>query len=368
MRFILLVLIYILSNQITCAQSEFQDSIAHKLTFHFNGDSFLKNNEYFGRFTEGFTGIGFILQPYIQYNIDNKTTVSLGYHFLKFSGLDNVSEAIPLFRIQSKLQDNLMVILGHLKGGRLHELSQPLYRIDYDYQNQIEYGLQFILDSDWINSDVWLHWEKFIQKNDPFPEELYVGSKTSFSLIKNNKYLVALNGELLISHLGGQIDLAENPDRTILNYSVGPSVSFFISPSAEVSFDFIYYKSSLVKQVTDRNSPFYIPLGSGSAIYPQVYFQTQNFTTSFGYWNANSFVSPRGESLFFSISDFDRSVIEEDRKLLTSSVSYDYKPFHYLSFVAQAGLYYDTVNEQLDYTYGIRAFLNLNFKLNKADD
>jgi len=363
MRLVVIVLIYIVTNQIGSSQSEIEDSIEHKLTFHFNTNTFIKNNEYFGAFTKGFTGIGFILQPHLQYKIDNHTTVSLGYHVLKYSGLDSFSEAIPLFRIETILKNDLTLIIGHLKGGRHHQLSEPLYRIDRDYQNQIEYGVQSLFEKEWISMDTWLHWEKFIQKNDPFPEELYVGSNTTIRLFRHKGFSASLTSELLISHLGGQIDAALNPDRTILNYSVGPKFTFKLSATTDLSFEYVYYKSSVVKQVADRTSLFFIPLESGSAVYPQLYIDHNSINASIGFWNANSFVSPRGEFLFFSLSDYDQSIVEEDRNLWTSSLSYDFKPFHYLSLFTQLGLYYDVSNDQLDYTYGLRILLKLNFSL-----
>lgn len=363
MRCFVCIILIIGSHQILYAQDIYEDSIAHKLTFHVNANPFIKNNEYFGSFTKGFTGIGFILQPQIKYSIDDRTTLSLGYHFLKYSGINSFSEAIPLFRLKSRLFKDFTFIFGHLNGARQHELSEPLYRFDNDYQNQIEYGIQFLIDKKRFKSDVWLHWEQFIKKDDPFPEELYVGSKTWLQLYKKRNFSFQIWNEMLISHLGGQIDLSSNPDRTILNYSIGPEFTFQIKKESKLSFTYVFYKSTIVKQVKNQNSPFYIPLDSGSAHYPQVHFEQHDIKLLLGYWHASSFVSPRGEYLFFSVSDFNSSVVEKDRKLWTSSVSYTFKPFHYLSIFAHTGFYYDPIHDQFDYTYGLRALLILNFSL-----
>jgi len=208
MRCFVCIILIIGSHQILYAQDIYEDSIAHKLTFHVNANPFIKNNEYFGSFTKGFTGIGFILQPQIKYSIDE------------------------------------------------HELSEPLYRFDNDYQNQIEYGIQFLIDKKRFKSDVWLHWEQFIKKDDPFPEELYVGSKTWLQLYKKRNFSFQIWNEMLISHLGGQIDLSSNPDRTILNYSIGPEFTFQIKKESKLSFTYVFYKSTIVKQVKNQNSPF----------------------------------------------------------------------------------------------------------------
>lgn len=345
------------------SQLEYQDSVRQKLTFQFNADAFLKNNEYFNPYTEGFTGIGIILQPKLHFQIDKRTSISLGYHFLKFSGLNNFSEAIPLFQIDTEFTQDIHLIIGQLQGGRLHKLSEPLYRIDNDYQNQIEYGLQLLILKDWLRSDVWLHWDQFIKKDDPFPEEIYAGSTQRLTVLNRHKFGLDLSAELLISHLGGQIDAADNPDRTILNYSFGPTFTYKLTAQSIFSAECLFYKSSVVKQVADTQSQYFIPFESGNAWYSRLQLSVPSIDVKLGYWSGTGFISPIGESLFLSVSDFDPDFTEEHRKLLTTHVEYAASMFDYLSIYAQSGLYYDTATNHLDYMYGLRFLLQLGFKL-----
>lgn len=363
MRFLFIFLIYFGLENSVSAQA-YQDSVEHKLSFHFTGDSFLKNNEFFSPHTEGFTGIGFIIQPRANYQIDKRSSVELGYHFLKYSGLNSFSEAIPLFTIRSTFKPGWTVLLGAIQGGAKHKLSEPFYRIDNDYQNQIEYGIQSLFDYDWMSSDLWLHWEQFIKKDDPFPEEVYAGNTTKILLSQMKSFSIHINSELLISHLGGQIDADDNPDRTILNYAIGPSLSYNQSERFKMTLKYLFYKSSITKQVADRQSPFYIPFDAGHAHYPQLNVTVHKFIVTTGYWLSNSFVSPRGEFLFSSIADNNAVFLAAMRRIWTNVLTYDIVPFPYLSLSVFGSTYYDRIEDHIDYHYGIRALVNLQFKKN----
>jgi len=361
MRWIVSMLLLLFSIQCVDAQENKPDSTSQKFTFHLNADSFLKNNEYFSPHTDGFTGIGLILQPHSRYQIDQNSSITLGYHFLKFSGLNSFSEAIPLITIQTSLYKGWTLLLGTIKGAAKHKLTEPLYRIDNDYQNQIEYGIQSLFDYEWINADIWLHWEQFIKKDDPFPEEVFVGS-TSRILIKTfDSFRLHLNSEFLVSHLGGQIDASDNPDRTVLNYSLGPSVTLSAGSTLDITFKYQYYKSSIVKQVADNQSPLFIPFDSGHAHYPQVRIKSGGLQISTGYWSSESFVSPRGEFLFSSLSDINPLFLSSVRHLWTNMLTYDSKPFPYLALSVFGITYYDSILNHIDYSYGLRAIVKLDF-------
>lgn len=361
MRFLFIFLIYFGLMSCVYAQS-YEDSVSHKLSLHFTGDSFLKNNEFFSPHTEGFTGIGFIIQPRLNYQIDERSSVELGYHFLKYSGLNSFSEAIPLFTIRSTVKPGWTVLLGSIEGGAKHKLSEPFYRIDNDYQNQIEYGIQSLLDYDWISSDLWLHWEQFIKKDDPFPEEVYGGNTSKIRITQTKTFSIHLNSELLISHLGGQIDADDNPDRTILNYAVGPSLTHQHNQNLKLTLKYLFYKSSVTKQVADSQSQFYIPFATGHAHYPQLKILANTFSVTTGYWSSNSFVSPRGEFLFSSLSDNNAKYSEAIRKIWTNVLTYDINPFPYLRLSVFGSTYFDAIEKHLDYHYGLRALLKLYFK------
>lgn len=360
MRCVVSILLLITTFGSVSAQQSVQDSSSQKFTYHLNADSFLKNNEYFSPHTDGFTGIGIILQPHLRYQIDGNSSIKLGYHFLKFSGLNSFSEAIPLITIQTSFYEGWTLLLGSINGAAKHNLSEPLYRIDNDYQNQIEYGIQSLLEFDWIDADIWLHWEQFIKKDDPFPEEVFAGSTSRILVKKFEAFALHVNSEFLVSHLGGQIDASDNPDRTILNYSFGPSLSYSPAKDIDLTFKYLFYKSSVVKQVADVQSQYYLPVDSGQAHYPQISLRYRKLKLTAGYWSSDSFISPRGEYLFSSLSDINPLFLSSIRHLWTNVLTYDFNPFPYIALSVFGNTYFDSLNEHIDYSYGLRALLKLD--------
>ncbi len=340
------------------AQEATQDTITSKYSATLPTHFFIKNNEYFNPYTEGFTGIGVIVQPSASYHFDEKSKLTVGVHFLKYSGLNSFSEIIPLIRFESQLLELLTLIVGNIDGASKHKLSEPLYRYDLDYQNRVEYGLQVLISSERIKSDTWLHWDQFIEKNDPFPEELFVGNVTRFDLVKKQKVDFSINTELLISHVGGQIDKASNPDRTLLNYSISPSVSFGLQ---KLNLTFIpgFYNFSIVNGNQLNNGLLFLSEESGHGFWYQLKSDLKKLEWTIGFWDATNFYSPIGESLYFSYNDETRNLISSERSLVTSSLHFPWQPFEYLHLDVGYRGYYDTDTRQFDYTVYFNCLVSL---------
>ncbi|MEA1986719.1 MAG: hypothetical protein U9N76_04440, partial [Candidatus Marinimicrobia bacterium] len=141
------------------------DTCEKKIYLNFESTSFIKNNEYFHHFTKGYTGIGFFIKPTIEYYLTKNTKANLGIYLLKYSGVDNFTQSIPIFTIQHKLTKNTDLIFGNIYGTLNHKLEEPLFRFDTYYQNNIEYGLQLLHNSKYLQSDIWMNWDKFIFNN-----------------------------------------------------------------------------------------------------------------------------------------------------------------------------------------------------------
>ena len=353
MLFLLTTLSYSIQGQ-----SLEQDSTSHRFEASIPVHFFIKNNEYFNPYTDGFTGIGVIAQPSFAYRFDEKSKFSVGLHVLKFSGIDSFSEVIPLIRFQTNIIKPLTLIFGSIDGAQQHQLSEPFYRYDLNYQNRVEYGVQALVHTKILQSDTWLNWEQFIEKNDPFPEEIFFGNVSELKLYNKDKLHFDVRSELLISHLGGQIDLSTNPDRTLLNYSIGTSVGI---QTGKLNFAFkpAYYYFSVVNGNLLSNGNLFLAEDSGSGFWLKLMMEIHEVDFAIGYWNATNFYSSIGESLFFSYNDTSLELISTSRNLLTSSIHYEWQPFDYLILDAGYRGYYDTDSSQFDYT----VYLNCNVKI-----
>jgi hypothetical protein len=340
------------------SQESKQDSIANKFSATIPAHFFIKNNEYFNPYTDGFTSIGVIVQPSASYHFDEKSKLTAGLHVLKYSGLNSFSEIIPLIRFESQLLKSLKLIVGNIDGASKHGLSEPLYRYDLDYQNRVEYGVQILLKSNTITSDAWLHWEQFIEKNDPFPEELFVGNMTKFKLVKNDVFKFNINTEFLLSHVGGQIDQASNPDRTLLNYSLSTCIGF-LRDDFTLTINPSYYNFSILNGNQMSNGQVFLGTENGTGFWYQLKATIKQFELSIGYWDVTDFYSPIGEPLFFSYNDQNRNLISSDRSLMTSTIHFPWQPFDYLNLDVGYRGYYDTDSRQFDYAIYFNCLVSL---------
>ena len=70
-----------------------------KLNLSIENTNFLKNNEYFGDFAQGYTLIGYFLKPKINFSPHKKLKISAGVHLQKYSGIDKFTEIQPTFSV-----------------------------------------------------------------------------------------------------------------------------------------------------------------------------------------------------------------------------------------------------------------------------
>ena len=338
-----------------------QDSLAGDLNLRINSHSFLKNNEYYSPLTQGFTGIGVYFQPKVAYQIDANTSLHLGYHFLHFSGLKQISEAIPLFRIEHQFSSSVSLVMGQIYSGLHHDLEEPHYRIDRDYQNNVEYGLQLLYDQDWIHVDSWIHWAQFIQRNDPFPESIYAGQNYDVKLWQGHRFGLYANAEVLISHQGGQIDRPSEIDRTLMNGAIGITPRWQLSKHRIIAIQYQYYLSQVNKQVPDMKSALYYPFESGKGMLWRGRYDAQYLSASVAYWKASTFISSIGESLFVSVSDFDQTFQQPVRSVLHGRLSYDRSLSPNLCGLLQANGYVDVDSSHIDFS--LQLSLRMSFDL-----
>lgn len=335
----------------------------HELSLKIESTSFFKNNEYFNDFSKGFTGIGFFFKPTIEYFLAPKTKLSAGIFLLKYSGMDNFAQAIPLFTVQHKLTKNLDLVFGSIYGTLNHKLEEPLFRFDEYYQNNVEYGLQFLYNTSLIESDLWLSWEKFIFKDSPFQEELVIGNTTQLKAFQSNTFNLSIPFQILIFHKGGQIDSSPDPMSSIINGSAGLNIDYSIDKMNSIGFEplvFLYQGWNLPE--SGVNSQLF---NNGKALYLKLNYRNKYFNTMFGYWSSNKFIAPRGEYLFQSISEWDEGFSQAERKLITGKITIDRKISESFFIAFKADGYYDILNKDFAYSYGFYLVIKESFFLKK---
>ncbi len=341
---------------VTSAQ---EDSVG-TLSFDINGTFFFKNNEYFNSFTKGFTGIGYFLKPSLTYQLLPKTELELGCYLLKYSGTSKVSELEPTFRIKHQLSPSAMLVVGNIYGNLNHELEEPIYRFDRFYQNNLENGFQLLIDHEKIKSDIWLNWERFIFTGDSLQEKLVAGNTNRIVLLKKDHVALTLPVQALFVHIGGQIDSSPNAATTTLNTFTGLQLTYHINSTSSV------YLAPLVSHYIGIGLPEYGQPNSqhfqnGMGIYPKIGMEHKRLVFMLGYWNAKQYIAERGEYLFQSVSEFNPSFTEANRELYTAKASFQKNFDDKLKIEVRGEAYFDPINTQLDYSYGLYLVANESF-------
>ena len=95
---LILILVFVSSTTIITAQEFFPKSFIEptainekqvgELYFNIRNTNFVRNNEFFNNIVEGYTLIGYFVDPTISYTPSKNTKIEAGVHLLKYSGVD----------------------------------------------------------------------------------------------------------------------------------------------------------------------------------------------------------------------------------------------------------------------------------------
>ncbi len=370
-RIVFVCILILLSGRVLMAQnsafstySPLCDTCNHHLDLRFEGSSFFQNNEYFDHFAMGLTGIGFYVQPTLEYYFMPNLRVNAGVFALKYSGLDHFSQVIPIFSMQYQATKSLEIVFGNIFGTLNHNLEQPLFRYDRFYTNHVEYGMQFLLHTKNIKSDLWLHWEHFIVQGDTAPERLDVGNNTLIHLCSHKNLSVNLPVQWLFSHRGGQMEPGPHYVATLFNGLTGLKFKYDLNSFSSLQFQPLmafYYGL----HYPGPGFPGHPLFKNGYGIYPKLLYTYHHLNIMTAYWYGNRFIAPKGEYLFQSVSEINPDYSEAIRKLWVSKVWYNKTIGKYLNLEVRLSTYYDLNHRNLDYSYAFYMLINQDFFLAK---
>ncbi|OQX97846.1 MAG: hypothetical protein B6I24_07305 [Bacteroidetes bacterium 4572_128] len=326
---------------------------SNKIFFDVKNVNFFKNNEFFNPIVKGYTLIGYFINPYLIFSLSKNIKIKTGVHLLKYSGINNFSKISPIFRFQYNLK-SLNIIFGSIY--RNHNLIEAIYHFENLFYENIENGLQFLINKNRIKSDIWLNWENFIFHNDTTQEKLSVGISNKFFINnKKNKFQISIPSQLLIFHKGGQINNNENNLQTLINFAVGLNLEF-------------NFKNENLKNIGTNlffvgfqdNSPSKdLFTDAGKSIYPQIYCNLKSYKFIFSYWSSKNFFSQKGDFFYKNISK-QNNYIEKNRELFILQNSYEREIFKRTYLKVSAEIFYDNNNEIIDYSYAFYIIFNFN--------
>ena len=320
-----------------------------KFGIQFNSLAFFKNNEYFHPLIEGYTLPGFQLQPRLYYSIGENFDLEAGAHFSQFSGKKGLNSFDPLFRATYSPSESFSILLGWLKGTTSHQLIEPLFQWEKVYTDPLEYGVQFLVNKPNFRFDTWIDWEKYIELNDPFQEELTFGTSNKILIFGKNGFEFWIPVQATIKHMGGQVTTVGDPLKTLVNWTTGLNLIYNQRESLikRINFDFYYVGFN------DFSPQKIQAFKNGYGLYPVLSANISAFQASLGYWYGHHFISSKGEPLFQSVSATNPLAIYPNREVVTFKTSFYKQIFKNVSFAAYFESYLDTKIKQMDYSYGI---------------
>ncbi len=337
-------------------ESQFFDTQDSNSVFlRIENTNFLKNNEYFAPQNQGFTLTGFFLKPSLLYFPSKNVKIEAGIFAIYYSGKENFKTILPLYRLHYQ-RDWFNLILGNIYGNLSHNLIEPLYFSEQYFSKHIENGIQFLFRKKFVETDIWLNWEKFIEPKDSFQEEFTIGNTNIFHLSKNFEIPLQFIG----THQGGQINSNKDvPLRSLINSSTGICFSYQFLNS--YSLDFQDY----IISYNDISPSQLFHFRKGFANYALIKLRNQRFEVLAGFWKGKNFFAPRGESLFFSISRNDSTYYQKDKQIFSFKINYNTFLLKDISLTTRFESYYDVSDKRFDFSFGIFVFFRDKFLLKK---
>lgn len=322
-----------------------QPADSGRLFFGLNFMGFGKNNEYFDTTVEGYTLMGYQVNPYLSYHIDPHVRLDAGVFAQKDFGNEDFSEVIPTLSLKVT-NGNFGFVFGTLEGSLNHRLIEPLYDFERVLKNRMENGIQMLWMRDDLFLDAWVDWQNMIYMNDTEQERFTAGVSFNKTLFKKDNFHFDLPVQIVADHQGGQIDSNNGPVITRFNAAIGftaeTKTSGFISAWGIKPYF-----------VASSSSYDLAPFKDGHGFFINPYVETKiGLTVMASYWNGDQFLSIQGGQLYPSISDNYPTRVDELRELVMLRFLYDVKLTDGLMLTARAEPFYDTFAQALEYSYG----------------
>ena len=352
--FAIIIFFLVLIPHLCCQEKEDTLSEPGKVYISLKNINFIKDNEYFNPIIEGYTLIGYFIQPAVVYSPAKKLKLQLGAHLLGYSGSNKITQAKLVFSTTYSFSDNTFMTLGTLNGSDRHRMFDPHFDNERKYTDYAEEGLQFVTGNDHIFSDSWLSWENFIFKGDTTREILTSGESFRYT---SGKIAGIFNLEFPLQmefkHYGGQISNYKGDVETFFNLATGVRFNFDL-PFRHPATTGIEYLQFINNELTKTGDAGVI---KGYASWVRLHFNWRSIYFGSYYWKAHNFYAPNGNQIYSSVSTLiDHSVIP-DRDIWTNSLYLTVHPYNFLEIFLGLDAYYDMNLKHTDYAIT----LHMNF-------
>jgi hypothetical protein len=352
-----------LNNKNLAQHIVINDSLERSVLLSISNQNFLRNNEYFHDITSGYTLFGSLFSTQIAYQANQNLRIQGGCFLRKDYGNNSLKSIEPLLTLKYQ-KNGFSLLAGNLEGNFSHQLIEPLFNYERFVTNYNENGLQFKFDKEKIWSDTWINWEVMQYNRSNFQEEFTAGNSTIVKLFDNEMQTLSLPIQAIVSHKGGQIDVDTNGIQTSMNIALGlhykkEMKGLFRSFSFQPYY--VLYRSSGASNIGDYHH--------GSAYYLNATIKSKyDISAMISYWNAKTFLAPRGGDLFQSVSSpySQKSIIQPERKLLIIRLLYQKILFKDVYIDLRIEPYIDVENNFFEHAQSVYLTYQHDFSLTKV--
>lgn len=353
-NFALFLILCIAANNISGQSTVETKSPKGDLSLRIKSVSFIEDNEYFNPVVEGYTLLGFFLQPELIYTPSEKVSLHAGAHILKYYGTEKFSQIRPVFSTTLYFSEKTSLTLGTLSGPDKHQFLDPHFYSERFYNKYVEDGLQLSHLDDHFFTDTWISWENFIFKGDSTREQFTFGESFRYTSSLIADFMrIEVPVQLQLKHRGGQI--SDYPEQTVsfVNLAAGLRMNFDLAGKryGQVGIEYLQFLNSL----TPGDSISGLTQGNASWLRLHYLYKSIRFET--GYWHGHNFYAPNGNPIYSSVSDYQPGLVIHDRRIINSSASVKFLPASSIELYLGVDLFYDVDLSRIDQAYT----LHLNF-------
>ena len=341
-----------------------------ELSLRIKSISFVKNNEYFNPIIEGYTLLGFFFQPELVYSPSGKITLRAGTHLLKYSGREKFSQVRPVFSASLNLSKKTTLTIGSLSGSDKHKLFDQLFNSERLYNDYLEDGVQLTTANNHFFNDTWVNWENFIFKGDSTQEIMTFGESFKYTSSTFSDFLqVEFPLQVQVKHFGGQISNYPEHIETFFNLATGVRINFDLAHKryGQAGIEYLQFFNNQLNSHTDianpqvinneSNGEFQHGIMHGYSYWLRLHYTYKGLYIGAAYWKSYNFLSPNGNNIYSSYSDYQANVVIPDRKIITNTINLTILPESYLELFLGLETYYDVALKRLDNSIT----LHLNF-------
>ncbi|WP_246853525.1 hypothetical protein [Rufibacter aurantiacus] len=340
---------------------------AGELQLGLNAFGYQKNNEYFNDIAEGYTLFGYHLNPRLIYFASPHVRIDAGVQVQKDFGSKRYSLMQPTFTIRYE-KDDMALLFGTLQGHLNHGYIEPLYDFERVITNRLENGLQYLLDKPNVRLDVWIDWQRYLRRLDPFQEEVAGGASAELTLYRTPVSLdseentpptetyIGLPLQFTAQHRGGQIDVTDLPLVTLTNAAAG----LVIRKSYDKKFLKALHFQPYVVGWKDFSNEKNLAFKQGGGLYLNAGIDTKYQNVMLSYWRGNGYYSELGGKLYPSVSSNFKTpdFTDKNRQILIVRFMHDVELMEGLSLTLRVEPFIDFDNPQLEFSNSL--YLNFN--------